>query len=127
MVQSREWMKKDHTIIVAVGVMYTLLLIALFFGQGKKRVHDKYFADGVRCERWIRSDCSSELNVSTTHGIFIVLSVLCSKARLFYDDAAACVSSLDEVSAATLAIYLYILRFCSIDGAIGSAPNQLCG
>lgn len=50
MVQSREWMRKDHTIIVAVGVMYSLLLVALFFGQGKKRVHDKYFADGVRCE-----------------------------------------------------------------------------
>jgi hypothetical protein len=50
MLRDPEWMKKDRTVILAVGAMYGLFLIALVCGQRKKRTDDRLFADGVRCE-----------------------------------------------------------------------------
>lgn len=48
MLRHPEWMQKDRSVIMAMGLMYMLFLIGIATGQRKKRVDDKYFVDGIK-------------------------------------------------------------------------------
>lgn len=50
MVKNPEWLEKDRSVIIGVAIMYCVFLFSITIGQRKKRVDDKYFVDGVKCE-----------------------------------------------------------------------------
>lgn len=108
LVRDPEWAQQDRTVVMAVGVMYLFFMLSMYMGQRKRTRDDKYFVDAVKskCRALPVIDCLGRDQRLLIHFGLAALPnnykphcarIFLMSARLYYGDAATCLSNLEGV------------------------------